>query len=366
MDGFTKVVDNYQKKQRFHKNGLNDLESISEDHFFVKNNCRYVIPYPFEFRVNTKQRWFGRSILEVFSWEFPHGSQQYWERELAEGRLLVNGHKISPNFILQNGHVVTHVVHRHEAATTAEAAEIIYMDADKVVVNKPANLPVHPCGNYRKNSLLARLCVEQDLKNLHVIHRLDRQTSGLVIFARNKTYAKFLSEKFHERQVHKTYVARVHGQFPSETVVCDQKLHFDAHDCVGSCADSGKEAMTTFRLMFYNSQLEQSLVECKPHTGRTHQIRLHLQHLGHPIVNDPLYGFEYDMNDMENEMYSPSVDILSEDIIRRGQELNCPICPRVTVHDTKERSCLIWLHAKEYKSSDWTFTSPLPSWSDFK
>ncbi|GJQ08868.1 hypothetical protein GpartN1_g659.t1 [Galdieria partita] len=365
MESITKGVENYQRKQRFHKNGVSDLENISEDHYFVKNNYRYVVPYPFEFRVNTKQRWFGRRVLEVFSWEFPHGSQQYWEKELTEGRLLVNGDKVSPDFILRNGHVLTHIVHRHEAATTTEEAEIIYVDPDKVVVNKPASLPVHPCGNYRKNSLIARLYVEKDLKNLHVTHRLDRQTSGLVIFARNKKYAKILSEKFHERKVYKTYVARVHGRFPSETVVCNQKLCFDVHDCVGSCSDSGKDATTIFKLLSYNSDLGHSLVECKPQTGRTHQIRLHLQYLGHPIVNDPLYGLDYVTNDMENELHSPSVDTLSEDIIQKGQELNCPICPRITVHDANERSCSIWLHAKEYKSCDWAFSSPLPYWSNF-
>jgi len=137
-------VENDRRKQRFRKNGLSDLESIGEDHYFIKNNYRYVIPYTFEYRVNTKQRWFGRRILEVFSWEFPHGSANYWENEL---------------------------VHRHEAATTADPVEIICSDSEKVVVNKPAGLPVHPCGNYRKNSLLARLVVEHDLRNLHVVHR---------------------------------------------------------------------------------------------------------------------------------------------------------------------------------------------------
>lgn len=73
---------------------------------------------------------------------------------------------------------------------------------------------------------------------------LDRQTSGLVIFARNKIDAKILSDKFQQRQVRKTYVARVYGRFPSETVVCHQRLIFDEHDCIGSCSESGKEATT--------------------------------------------------------------------------------------------------------------------------
>jgi len=80
---------------------------------------------------------------------------------------------------------------------------------------------------------------------MHILaHSLDRQTSGLVIFARNKEQAKLLSNKFHDRQVQKTYIARVVGKFPSETIVCNQKLEFDEHDCVGSCNDSGKEATT--------------------------------------------------------------------------------------------------------------------------
>lgn len=117
--------------------------------------------------------------------------------------------------------------------------------------------------------------------------------------------------------------------------------------------------------MSYSSELEQSLVQCQPHTGRTHQIRLHLQHLGHPIVNDPLYGFEHSKIYMDDDIYSPSVSVLSDDIIEQGQDLNCQVCPRLTVHESKDRSSLIWLHAKEYKSADWTFTSPLPAWANF-
>jgi len=201
---------------------------------------------------------------------------------------------------------------------------------------------------------------------LHILaHSLDRQTSGLVIFARNKEQAKLLSNKFHDRQVQKTYIARVVGKFPSETIVCNQKLEFDEHDCVGSCNDSGKEATTIFKLVSYNFETGHSLVECKPLTGRTHQIRLHLQYLGHPIVNDPLYGSDCNSYRMEDDICFPSVDVLSEDIVQKGKELNCPICPRVTVWDSKERSYLIWLHAKEYRSSDWTFQSLLPSWANF-
>eukprot|EP00871_Galdieria_phlegrea_P005975 jgi/Galph1/865/GphlegSOOS_G5670.1 len=356
-----KELNNCQRRQFFRKNGVTDLLQLTEEHYYVKDNCRYVIPYPFEYIVNTKKRWFGKTVLEVFGWEFPHGSTEYWKREISEGRFLINNSRVSPDSILENGQVITHRVHRHKSVTLAEPVKIVFMDDRIVVVNKPASLPVHPCGSFRKNSLLARLAVEHGLVDLHVVHRLDRQTSGLVILARDKETAENLSKRFRERQVEKTYIARVLGKFPEETITCSIPLNFSEHECIGSCSETGKESITIFQCQSYDERSQHSIVACKPKTGRTHQIRLHLNHLGFPVVNDPLYGPSRDIPTEEHTY--PLVTDISDEILKQGESFHCPTCPRLTVRDSAERNGSIWLHAMEYKSEVWKFVAPLPQWA---
>ncbi|KFV41202.1 RNA pseudouridylate synthase domain-containing protein 2, partial [Gavia stellata] len=193
--------------------------------------------------------------------------------------------------VLQNNDFLRNTVHRHEPPVTAQPIQILAEDDEVVVVDKPSSLPVHPCGRFRHNTVIFILGKEHDLKELHTIHRLDRMTSGVLMFAKTTEVSKRIDEQVRERQLEKEYVCRVVGEFPEHEVVCEEPILVVSYK-VGVCRvdPKGKFCKTVFQRLSYNGKT--SVVKCLPRTGRTHQIRVHLQYLGHPIVNDPIYNME--------------------------------------------------------------------------
>jgi len=148
---------------------------------------------------------------------------------------------------------------------------------------------VHPCGRYRHNTVVFILAKEYNLKNLRTIHRLDRLTSGLLMFGRNPRKAREMEQQIRNRQVLKEYVCRVEGEFPEGKTECGEPVEVVSYK-IGVCKVSahGKECRTEFERLSYNGVT--SVVLCRPFTGRMHQIRVHLQYLGFPVMNDPLYN----------------------------------------------------------------------------
>ncbi|KAG8238538.1 hypothetical protein J437_LFUL018352 [Ladona fulva] len=127
------------------------------------------------------------------------------------------------------------------------------------------------------------------MRGLRTIHRLDRLTSGLLLFGRSPERTKTMEQQIRNRQVQKEYVCRVEGEFPSSQVDCHEPIHVVSFKIgVSKVHPNGKQCYTTFQRLSYNGKT--SVVLAKPHTGRMHQIRVHLQYLGYPIVNDPLYN----------------------------------------------------------------------------
>ncbi|XP_061467418.1 pseudouridylate synthase RPUSD2 isoform X2 [Rhineura floridana] len=224
--------------------------SFSETHFaetsyYFEGGLRKVRPYYFDFQTYCKGRW--------------------------------------NNDFLQN------TIHRHEPPVTAQAIEFLEENNEVVVVDKPSSLPVHPCGRFRHNTVIFILGKEHNLKELHTIHRLDRLTSGVLMFAKSAEVSKKIDEQVRLRQLEKEYVCRVFGEFPESEVTCEEPILVVSYK-VGVCRvdPKGKPCKTVFRRLSYNGKT--SVVKCFPYTGRTHQIRVHLQFLGHPIVNDPIYN----------------------------------------------------------------------------
>ena len=161
--------------------------------------------------------------------------------------------------------------------------EIIYEDGDVVVLNKPAGLLSMPRAQY---------CPEKTLENYGLlVHRLDRDTSGVVILAKNPDVQMFLKKQFQDRETHKTYYAVVSGCPKLEEAKIDLPLARDLKRPTTFRVDpNGKASETYYKVL--KSDGKHSLVELKPTTGRTHQLRVHMKYLGHPILGDPLYGEE--------------------------------------------------------------------------
>ncbi|XP_046802033.1 RNA pseudouridylate synthase domain-containing protein 2-like isoform X3 [Lucilia cuprina] len=266
-------------------------ERYHETSYYIENGLRKVYPYYFTFTTFTKGRWVGEKILDVFAREFRAHPAEEYERCIKSGTLTVNYEKVPVDYRLKHNDLLANIVHRHEVPVTSQPITIVHMDDDIVVVNKPASIPVHPCGRYRHNTVVFILAKEYNLKNLRTIHRLDRLTSGLLLFGRSPKKARQMEHQIRNRQVQKEYICRVEGDFPDGIIECNEPIEVVSYK-IGVCKVSpkGKDCTTTFQKISYNGQT--SVVLCKPLTGRMHQIRVHLQYLGFPVVNDPLYNHE--------------------------------------------------------------------------
>ncbi|CED85354.1 RNA pseudouridylate synthases [Phaffia rhodozyma] len=268
--------------------------SRSESSLSQNPGLRYIEPYYHPYKTFAKQRWYGRELLEVVSTEFRDRSVEYYRHALEAGVTTLNGKVASPTTILRNGDALQNVVHRHEPPVTAHPIQIIHEDpkGDYIVIDKPGSYPVHPTGRYNKNTCTETLqSPEYGYKKVYTVNRLDRLTSGLMFVALNAKAAAVLQEDFLKGRVKKEYIARVRGEFPEGEMIVDQPLlTIDKQSGLVVVAKEGKEAKTIFNRVFYDKERNESVVACRPQTGRTHQIRVHLQWLGHPIPNDPIYS----------------------------------------------------------------------------
>ncbi|XP_053115028.1 pseudouridylate synthase RPUSD2 isoform X1 [Hemicordylus capensis] len=271
--------------------------SFSDAHFaettyYFESGLRKVRPYFFDFQTYCKGRWVGKSLLHVFGTEFRAQPLEYYRAASAAGRLRLNEQPVRDlGVVLKNNDFLRNTVHRHEPPVTAQAIEFLEENDEVVVVDKPSSLPVHPCGRFRHNTVIFILGKDYNLKELHTVHRLDRLTSGVLMFAKSAEVSKRIDQQVRQRQLEKEYVCRVLGEFPENEVTCEEPILVVSYK-VGVCRvdPKGKFCKTVFQRLSYNGKT--SVVKCFPYTGRTHQIRVHLQFLGHPIVNDPIYNTE--------------------------------------------------------------------------
>ncbi|KAL7423228.1 hypothetical protein Q5752_002528 [Cryptotrichosporon argae] len=248
---------------------------------------RYIKPYWWPYRTFVKERWIGRQLLEVISTEFRDRSVDYYRHALESGVTRVNGATAYPELILRNGDRLDNTVHRHEPPISTDKVLILHIDRAKefIVISKPGSVPIHATGRYFRHTLLELLKSDYGI-NAYSVNRLDRLTSGLMILALSGKASSRLAAEFMYGTVQKEYVARVKGRFPDGEITVDQPLMtVDRQMGLVIVTPQGKEATTIFKRMSYDQARDQSVVH-------SHQIRVHLQYLGYPIANDPLYGHE--------------------------------------------------------------------------
>ncbi|XP_056151360.1 RNA pseudouridylate synthase domain-containing protein 2 [Lampris incognitus] len=265
-------------------------EHFDETSYYFEGGLRKVRPYFFDFKGYCKGRWIGKTLLEVFKSEFRAESIDYYQSAVKEGRIRLNEAPVEDltSVTLRNNDLMRNTVHRHEPPVVGTPIEVLVDDGEVLVVDKPASIPVHPCGRFRHNTVIFILGKERGISGLHTIHRLDRLTSGVLLFARTLEMSKKLDQLVRDRKLEKEYVCRVDGEFPEGELVCEEPILVVSFK-VGLCRvdPKGKECRTVFQRLSYNGST--SVVRCLPLTGRTHQIRVHLQYLGFPILNDPIY-----------------------------------------------------------------------------
>ncbi|KAK7691907.1 hypothetical protein QCA50_005312 [Cerrena zonata] len=254
---------------------------------------RKVAPYWYPYTTMAKERWLGREILEIVSTEFRDRSMEYYRYALESGVTTINGKVAKPDTLVRNGDRIENVVHRHEPPVTSKPVKILHRDEERefIVIDKPGSIPVHAAGRYHKNSLIEVLKNEYGYKKVYFVNRLDRLTSGLMIVPLSSASANRLAVEFASGEVKKEYIARIVGEFPEEEVTCEEPLlTIDRQQGLNIVHPDGKPAKTIFKRLHYDANTDTSVVHCRPFTGRSHQLRVHLQFLGHPIANDPVYS----------------------------------------------------------------------------
>jgi 23S rRNA pseudouridine1911/1915/1917 synthase len=219
---------------------------------------------------------------------------------------------------------------------------IIFENEDFLVVNKPAGLSIHPSANCLFKTLTYWLRIQRPHEKINPCHRIDKETSGLVICAKNRRFESMLKKLFMKGFVKKSYVAITLGKINAQTIAIPLALQRERGlVAIRMIADTlGKKALTKVRPVYYNEHEDKSLVLCRPYTGRQHQIRAHLAAVGHPIIGDKLY-FHGD------EFF---------DAYCRRQNQSKPSHPRHALH---ARALSFYLDNKRYK-----FFCALPD--DFK
>jgi len=165
--------------------------------------------------------------------------------------------------------------------------EILYENADLIAVNKPEGIAAIPEQNPREPSLFERLCAERG-ETLFIVHRIDKDTSGVILFARTAESHRHLSMEFETRRTRKVYLALTHGVIGGEWGRIDKPLARFGSGRVGVNAQHGKPSLTEYKVA--QRFAAHTLVEAYPKTGRRHQIRVHLYSIGHAVVGDRLYG----------------------------------------------------------------------------
>lgn len=239
--------------------------------------------------------------LDVFlAGEIEDLTRSHIQKLIAEGKAEVNKEPARASYRVRPGDLILLQVPDPEGLEVkAEpiTLDVFYEDGDVIVVNKPRGMVVHPAeGNYSGTLVNALLYHCRDLSGINgvmrpgIVHRLDKDTSGLIMVAKNDTAHGSLAQQLKDRLVTRRYLALVHGRVKGQSGVVDAPIGRDPRDRqkMAVVQKNSKHAVTNYRVL--NRFADYTYLELKLETGRTHQIRVHMSYIGHPVVGDPRYG----------------------------------------------------------------------------
>ena len=232
----------------------------------------------------------GMPLIDAICHILPHTQREDWLQAFGEGRITTK--KGEPTPPAQGARSGEHYLHlkpaSQEPAVNADV-KVLFEDEALLVLHKPAPLPMHEGGRFCRNTLQYFLNIALHPLMPRSIHRLDANTTGVVVFAKTRHFARLVQPQFEHGEIEKVYLARVQGHPKEDVFACDAPVSAEPGKLGGrKIAEDGQAAHTEFRVLSRAAD-GTSLVEARPLTGRTNQIRLHLRHLGHPIAGDNTY-----------------------------------------------------------------------------
>lgn len=244
--------------------------------------------------------------LDIFLSTYLKESRNLISKNIKSGDILVNKNKVKAGYLLKINDEITYENLKDETLVEAEELdlEILYEDDDIIVVNKPSGMVVHPGNGNKKGTLVNGLMAHtKNLSNSSgndrcgIVHRIDKDTSGVLLVAKNNKSHKILSDGFKNKTIKRKYIALVHGIIDTNKGKIVAPIGRSKIDRKKMCVtdENSKSAITYFTVLerFNNS----SLVELELETGRTHQIRVHMKYINHPVVNDSVYSNKKVIND---------------------------------------------------------------------
>lgn len=252
---------------------------------------------------------------------------------LEQGFIKVNEKQEKSSYLIKKGDIISiedGYIEKKDIVPKPMEIEIIYEDNDIIIVNKPSGLVVHPgSGNYDNtlvNGLMyytEELSDENGIERPGIVHRIDKDTSGLLMIAKNNKTHNVLTDYFKNKEVKRTYLALLCGQFPHDTATIDAPIGRDPLDRKKMTVTdkNAKEAMT--HLKVEKRFKDYTLVSLKLETGRTHQIRVHMQYIGYPIYNDPVYN-KKKATKFGQFLHSAKMDFLHP-ITKKELHFECPL-----------------------------------------
>ena len=236
------------------------------------------------------------------------------QRLISDNLILVNDKSIKNSYIVRCDDIITvneDININEEILPEYIPLDIVYEDDYLLVVNKPSGMVVHPALGHYSHTLVNALMYHTNLSNNDVrpgiVHRIDAYTSGLLLVAKNDDVHAFLSEELSKRKVNRKYIALVSGVINHETGTIDAPIGrspFDRKKMAVTDINS-KDAITHFKVL--ERYKDATLIECTLETGRTHQIRVHMAYIGHPVINDPVYGKKKTINDFGQMLHAKTI-----------------------------------------------------------
>ena len=268
----------------------------------------------------------GSSIKERRVDKYLHGrvelsefSRRFIQAIIKEGAVKVNGAIVKPSFKLRPGDKIDLTIPelpKKEILPEDIPLDIIYEDSSLIVLNKQADMLVHPARGNLRGTLVNALAFYSDKLSSGlgefrpgIVHRLDRNTTGVMVVAKNDTAQWRIAKQFERRQVKKTYLAIVHGcpELTADRIKAPLGVHPRMREKYAVRPEDGKESITFYQVL--EEFRGYSLLEMSPRTGRTHQIRVHLSYIKHPIVGDDMYGgkfvYPWQLADTEQAVEEP-------------------------------------------------------------